>query len=83
MIDSCDVKFVAREHLDLFLGSLTERERHIIESHFALNGHKKTLKELADIYGIHPTRVRQIEQKSLRKLHNFAEQLTKVAPALY
>ncbi len=66
---------VALERLELkvdiqtLLGKLSERERGILEKRFGLDEHEPmTLRELAKEYGVGPERIRQIEQRALRKL---------------
>jgi RNA polymerase sigma-32 factor len=49
------------------LDTLKPRERHIVEQRL-LNDAPRTLQDLADEYGISRERVRQIEQKALKKL---------------
>jgi len=57
--------------LQAALGTLNERERHILESRFGLvDGNESTLEELARHFGITRERVRQIEAKALRKLRH-------------
>jgi len=53
---------------------LTERERHIIEGRFGLNGRSEpqTLVQLSSELGICKERVRQVEGHALRKLHALA-----------
>lgn len=53
---------------------LTQRELHIIEGRFGLNGRTepKTLVELSDELGICKERVRQVEGIALKKLHALA-----------
>jgi RNA polymerase primary sigma factor len=53
------------------LPSLTEREQEVIAARYGLNHTKpQTLEQLGKKYGITKERVRQIEQKALRKLRN-------------
>jgi RNA polymerase primary sigma factor len=60
-----------KEKLDLVLGSLTERERKILEMRFGLNdGDDRTLDEIGRIYNVTRERIRQIEAKGLRKLRH-------------
>jgi RNA polymerase primary sigma factor len=60
-----------KEKLDMVLGSLTERERKIIEMRFGLNdGEDHTLEEIGKIYNVTRERIRQIEAKGLRKLRH-------------
>ncbi len=53
------------------LGDLSEREASIIKLRFGLEGNRShTLKELGEIFGVTRERIRQIQQKALRKLRN-------------
>ncbi|PIZ99509.1 MAG: RNA polymerase sigma factor RpoD, partial [Candidatus Levybacteria bacterium CG_4_10_14_0_2_um_filter_35_8] len=49
--------------------TLSYRERRIIELRFGLKGEKsRTLQEISDKFGISRERIRQIEEKALKKL---------------
>jgi RNA polymerase primary sigma factor len=53
------------------LGDLSEREASIIKLRFGLEGNRShTLKELGEIFGVTRERIRQIQQKALRKLRS-------------
>ena len=55
------------------VGKLTDRERTIVNARFGLEGESpKTLAEIKEIVGVNPERIRQIEQKALRKLRTYA-----------
>ena len=56
---------------------LTTRERSVLEMRHGFDGPTKTLKEIANELGLSGTRIRDIEQKALRKLRH-----PKWAPAL-
>lgn len=67
----------ALEHLEMneklaeALGSLTNRERCVLSRrHGTDDGHVSTLEEVAKDFGVTRDRIRQIEQKALRKLRN-------------
>ena len=65
------------EHIISSLGEhLSERELHIIEGRFGLNGRTEpqTLVELSGELGICKERVRQVEGHALRKLHALAQE---------
>lgn len=60
-----------REHIQEVLGSLTDRERKIIEMRFGLvDGKTRTLEEVGKEFGVTRERIRQIEAKALRKLRH-------------
>ena len=51
------------------LSFLNQKERHILQSRFGLNGEKvKTLEELGKIYGFSKERIRQLESNILQKI---------------
>jgi len=59
--------------LESLLNALDERERKIIELRYGLTGEEpKTLTEVGDALGISRERVRQLEQRALKKLKNLA-----------
>ncbi|WP_456464035.1 sigma-70 family RNA polymerase sigma factor [Persephonella sp.] len=61
------------KELNKLLNILDEREKAIIEHRFGLNGEEpKTLTEVGEILGISRERVRQIEQRALKKLRTVA-----------
>jgi len=63
------LRSIAREHLNDALDGLTDREALVIRRRFGLDdGCPQTLEEIAQAIGLTRERVRQIEQKSLRKL---------------
>lgn len=60
-----------QEQLGLVLGSLSERERKVIELRFGLtDGHPRTLEEVGREFGVTRERIRQIEHKTLVKLRH-------------
>lgn len=60
---------IVRGRLAKALETLNEREREVIEMRFGLaNGRPRTLEEVAKIFDVTRERVRQIEQKGIRKL---------------
>jgi RNA polymerase primary sigma factor len=59
------------EDISNALGELSEREASIIKLRFGLEGNRShTLKELGEIFGVTRERIRQIQQKALRKLRS-------------
>ena len=53
------------------LGSLTERERRVLELRYGIGGGEgRTLEAVADEFGVSRERIRQIEAKALRKLRH-------------
>jgi RNA polymerase primary sigma factor len=60
-----------REQLDGVLSSLTIKERRVIELRFGLvDGHSRTLDEVGQEFGVTRERIRQIENRALRKLRH-------------
>ncbi|MFD3513947.1 RNA polymerase sigma factor [Streptomyces sp. NPDC058657] len=67
-----------REHLEVVLCTLGERERKVVQLRYGLaDGRPRTLEEIGRIFGVTRERIRQIESKTLNKLrdHAFADQL--------
>ena len=60
-----------RAAVDEVLGTLTDKEAEVIRYRFGfIDGRKRTLEEVGSIYGVTRERIRQIENKALRKLKN-------------
>ena len=60
-----------KDQLMDLLNSLTDREMKVIELRYGLNCQREyTLEEIGKIMGVTRERIRQIEEKSLRKLRN-------------
>jgi RNA polymerase primary sigma factor len=60
-----------REHIDILLEDLKEREKQVIVLRFGLeDGHPRTLEEVGKEFNVTRERIRQIEAKALRKLRN-------------
>ena len=60
-----------REHIDVLLEDLKEREKEVIILRFGLrDGHPRTLEEVGQEFNVTRERIRQIEAKALRKLRN-------------
>ena len=72
-IPTTDMPLVAeslRSEIQAALTVLSERERHVIECSYGINGPELTLEEIGDKYGLSRERVRQIKEKAIRKLRN-------------
>ena len=60
-----------KEQVQSILGSLSKREREVLEMRSGLtDGQARTLEEVAQALGVTRERVRQIETKALRKLRH-------------
>lgn len=60
-----------KEHVDQILGTLSDRERRVLEERFGLkDGRPKTLEEVGKMFAVTRERIRQIEAKALRKLRH-------------
>ncbi len=63
--------FLLREQLDDVLGTLTNREKRVLQLRFGLeDGRSRTLEEVGQVFGVTRERIRQIEAKALRKLRH-------------
>jgi RNA polymerase primary sigma factor len=63
------VRAMLRHRIDAILATLTERERDVIALRYGLtNGQPHTLEEVARAFHVTRERIRQIEQKALKKL---------------
>jgi RNA polymerase primary sigma factor len=64
-----------KEALMKILGTLSERERRVLELRYGLNGEQpRTLDEVGRTFEVTRERIRQIEKQSLRKLRALADQ---------
>ena len=60
-----------REQLQMVLGTLSGREREVVDYRFGLSdGYSRTLEEVGRFFNVTRERVRQIESKALRKLRH-------------
>jgi RNA polymerase primary sigma factor len=60
-----------KEQIDTVLGSLTLRERRVLQLRFGLeDGRSRTLEEVGKEFNVTRERIRQIEAKALRKLRH-------------
>jgi RNA polymerase primary sigma factor len=63
-----------KEALERILGSLSPRERRVLELRYGLNGeHPRTLDEVGRTFNVTRERIRQIENQSLKKLRALAD----------
>jgi len=73
--ESFNTKDVLKAKLIVLLTCLDERERVIIEDYFGLSGSPRTLEDIGTDFNLTKERVRQIKEKSLRKLRNLSGDL--------
>ncbi|HEY5169645.1 MAG TPA: RNA polymerase sigma factor RpoD, partial [Thermoleophilia bacterium] len=67
-------EIMQKEELNAVLGTLTNRERKVIELRFGLKGeHPRTLEEVGQKFGVTRERIRQIEAKTLAKLKAYRD----------
>jgi RNA polymerase primary sigma factor len=67
-------EIMQREELSQVLGTLTHRERKVIELRFGLKGeHPRTREEVGQSFGVTRERIRQIEVKTMAKLESYRE----------
>lgn len=67
--DGAVARSFARTRIVELLATLSEREQEVVSLRYGLyDGRPRTLEEVANHYGVTRERVRQIEQKSIRKL---------------
>ncbi len=63
-----------REEVDAVLGTLSFRERKVLELRYGLGGEDpKTLEDVGKYFGVTRERIRQIESRTLMKLKTFRE----------
>ena len=63
-----------REELEEVLSQLSHRERKVLELRFGLRGEEpRTLEEVGQRFGVTRERIRQIEAKTLNKLHAYRD----------
>ena len=64
-------RVVLREQLDEVLDTLTDREADVLRMRFGMyDGRTHTLEEVGQIFGVTRERIRQIENKAIRKLRH-------------
>lgn len=60
-----------KKEIERTLATLGEREAEILKYYFGLNGYRQhTLEEIGDVFGLTRERVRQIKEKSIKRLKN-------------
>ncbi len=70
-IDEEENKLMVHSVLDMMLRTLTPREEKILRYRFGLDdGFEKSLEEVGGLFAITPSRVRQIEDRALRKMRH-------------
>ena len=71
--DAVSIKLQSEE-LETILGTLSHRERKVLELRFGLRGEEpRTLEEVGQAFGVTRERIRQIEAKTLNKLKAFRD----------
>lgn len=69
--DEVAMQIFLREQLQEVLQTLTEREQKILVLRFGLeDGHARTLEEVGQLFNVTRERIRQIEEKALRKMRH-------------
>jgi RNA polymerase nonessential primary-like sigma factor len=72
-----------QEHLGVWLGQLTEKQREVVLRRFGLGGYERaTLEEVGNEIGVTRERVRQIQMDALRRLREILEREGVSAEAL-
>lgn len=67
---------IHHEQLGRWLSHLSEQEQHVLKLRFGLEGNERhTLAEIGRLMDVSRERVRQVERKALRKLHNLTRRL--------
>ena len=69
LVEQADWKDDATDRMSAAIRTLDDRSRDIIESRW-MTEKKKTLHELADVYGISAERIRQLAANAIKKLRN-------------
>ena len=59
-----------KSELEKTLSILSDREKKIVNMYFGIDGNPMTLEQIGDEFGLTKERIRQIKEKSLRKLKN-------------
>ncbi len=69
LVENADWKSDANDRMVAAIRTLDDRSRDIIESRW-MTEKKKTLHELADVYGVSAERIRQLEANAIKKLRS-------------
>jgi RNA polymerase primary sigma factor len=73
--EAFNTKDILKTKLLGLLTCLDDRERAIVEDYFGLSGSPRTLEDIGGDFNLTKERVRQIKEKSLRKLRNLSGDL--------
>lgn len=73
--DDITTEDTLKSELEKTMDILSDREKKIIQMYFGMDGQPMTLEQIGDEYGLTKERIRQIKEKSLRKLKNNCENL--------
>lgn len=63
----------SKEHLQKFMGCLSQQERSIIGMRFGLLGEERTLQEIGNIMDLSRERIRQLQKRALEKMLRVAK----------
>ena len=72
--DDIEQRLLTEEVMGIMKTCLNEREQEIILSRFGFHDRKSTLQELGERFGLTRERIRQLEQKALKKLERAIRQ---------
>lgn len=75
--DACNSLEEIRKKVNLMLSVLDEREKTIIEKYYGLTGIESNLDDLGEEFGCTKERIRQIKDRSIRKLRDNSYDLLK------
>jgi RNA polymerase primary sigma factor len=68
-------KDILKQKMIKIMSVLDDRERTIVEDYYGITGTPRTLEDIGSDFGLTKERVRQIKEKSLRKLRNSSSEL--------
>ena len=73
MLSELEEKFAEKDIQQILKYALRERERAVINYRFGLiNGHKRTFADIGKKFSVSKERIRQIQNKALRRLRHYA-----------